>query len=278
MPNPSNQQPFPEQGTHASLPTNQSRDGSSWISCIKNFSRDTTEDTFDECILIIPVDDLHKPLTLHAPDLTSLRRIVFLNPQSFQRFKHQMNVPVLRVIQNLKRLNSPSVEHITLPLDFSYLATIFRHISSFSGLSEIELLHPTTFSLLPGATETLLIQETLSANMGHLNNLRTLTIPLEVITPLLLLLLGELPNLEVLVVKPHLSSSSPSASSLSPDWNPHDPVTFPGRKFLSHFPSRNLDTSRYFQALGILDVGVKDPYDTVSDSALSRMFPMAIIL
>ncbi|KAF8809264.1 hypothetical protein BYT27DRAFT_7187957 [Phlegmacium glaucopus] len=267
MPNQSNQQPFPEQGTHASLPTNQSRDGSSWISC----------DTLDECTLVIPVDDLNKPLTLHAPEFTALRRIIFLNPHSFQVFQHEINNLDFRIIQNLRKFNSPSVEHITLPLDFSFpLRAIFRCISSFSGLREIELLPPTTFSLLPHAPETKPIQQTLSANMGQLNHLRTLTIPLEVITPLLLSRLGELPNLGVLIVKPHLSSSSPPASSLSPDWNPHDPVTSPGRRFLSHF--QNWDTSRYFRALGILDVGVRDPYDVLSYSALSQMFPTAIIL
>lgn len=276
MSDPSNQQLSLEQGVLVPLAVTEPGDEYPWIPCVQKCTVYSTNcqltimnqryhksigETPEKCTFATPIDDLDKSI-LHTREF---QRVIFGNPRSSELFRFQnrnKGILTARIIQTLEQLNRSFIEHIAFPLDLSYesAADIFRYISSFPALREIELLRPTTFNLCPGTPETNSMQKILSASIGHFKHLSVFIIPLELVTRSLLSHLGKLPNLKIWIVK----------------WNPHEPVSFPARKFLQHF--QNFDTEGYFQALDFLDVGVRDLDDGFSDFLLRKLFPRATIL
>ena len=212
-------------------------------------------------------DHLYNQSTLGAPPAT-LKEIIFLGPPSspdwIQHFKGteaSLMTNALHILENVG-----SLQKITFSLDFTNFTEVLKRLARIDNMEEIVLTFPTVCSLEPYSISVIL--RTFVEGLKHFRQLKRLTIPMELLSSLLLSYLAPLPNFQALTIK---HSSPFSCPSPFPPWSTYrDPTVCPGSIFLHYLQ----DYDRWrgcFQQLSYLDLG--GPITPASYEMLSAWFP-----
>lgn len=221
------------------------------------------------CQLTVPLELLHQQSTLETPPTVELKEIVFLGPHqsSIEFFLNSKDVLITRAIYVLENLQS--LKKITFSLDFTDLARILETLGKIPGMQEIELTLPTASKLKLNSMDMVDIQNAFVAGLKHFRHLKRLTMPMEIVTALLLSHLAKLPNLESLCIKYSPPPRSPHYQQQFPTWSSYRvPAECPGYIFIAHL---KFDPRGHFGQLLRLDLGA--PLSDTSYTTLRILFP-----
>ncbi|KAF8158073.1 hypothetical protein B0H34DRAFT_440237 [Crassisporium funariophilum] len=210
--------------------------------------------------LFIPIDLLDDDISASILALPHIRTLGLLQPTSPIAFVPNVELMLPRAIQFLDTIKP---EKLVFPADFcDHIGTILHACSFNTNLHTIEILQPTIFEVRVDRGDFIprglfMIEESLLGGLEHFHQLQSFTIPLELITPLLLFYLARLPRLSVLQIK--------NASNEAP-----------GPIFLARLLQADLQQG--FSALRELNIGVTAPLDRVSYDALKSIFHAEVLI
>ena len=218
--------------------------------------------------LTIHLELLNQQTTLDALSRVGLEELIFLgpHPSSIQFFLNSRDVVITRFIHLLEHVHS--LKKITFSLDFKELNRILETLAEIPGMEEIELTLPTASALQLVSMNMVDIQDAFIAGLKAFWHVKRLTIPMEIVTALLLSYLAVLSNLESLTIRYPLPPPPPPPSQHQfPIWSSYTPDC-PGSVFLSHL---NFDPRGRFRQLLRLDLSA--PLSDASYTTLRSLFP-----
>ena len=157
-------------------------------------------------LLNFPIDHLDDHLKERAVRLPNLRTIAFKNPLLWRTFIEEYTALTERTLYILTR--TPSLTKITLCADMLN-GRIFQALSGKLSLREFEILLPPVPFYFPDRLTS--IGDELNIGIAQLPQVKSITIPLELITPTLLSYLSRLPRLRYLKTTSSVNAPNPAA-------------------------------------------------------------------